>query len=194
MKAVAVLVAVAFASVVASADGPIFQSVTANNAYSEWEEETTKALKRSNEECSRAKEKLVRRLKFSLAGETRAGNLDEANKIQSAIVLIEAALPARKDAGQPKFSMTEALAGEWTVQYVGGSKQEFSFSGNAVQVKANGKIYNGNLAERNGDWWADMGDNDANRVSLAVGGRIFIEHWRGGANGPPHAVAVGVPR
>lgn len=163
----------------------MFQSVTARNAQARYRNELLEALRKFDAQITPAREAYLRALKVSLSGETKAGNLAEANKVQAEIEEIEAA-KLKVATGKPA-----APSGKFKIQFPGGNEQTFTFDGKSgVSVIADGRAVQGRVLQRGDQWYVDLGDRDTNRITIA-GNRIFVEHWRQEERGYPHSLASG---
>lgn len=167
-----------------------FQSVSARNAQNRYRNDLADATRKLDAQSGSARDAYLRILKTSLAGETKAGNLAEANRIQAEIEELGSAASATTKGSAAKAKPT-APSGKFRLQFPGGNEQIFDFDGKGgATIFADGRTIKGKVFQKGDHWYVDEGDRDTNRITIA-GNRIFVEHWRQEQKGNPHTLGSG---
>ena len=148
-----------------------FKSTKAQTAKKRYDEAASRAEQEYARKMGVARDAAAKELGEAMRAATKAGDLDEANRIKQALEELTAELP-------PPGS-GRGLVGRWEVRYSNGVRR-------AYEVKPDGAVTwtgggsrggRGTLRRAEGGWLLpEDGDGNAERWTLS-GERLFVEHF-----------------
>jgi hypothetical protein len=176
------LLAVALACALGAGDeraGWDFKSRPAQAAKKKLDELVAKAEEDYFRRVGVAREMASRELTDAMRAATKAGDLDEANKIKQALSDLAG--------GAPGPGSGRGLVGRWDAKYTNGYRRDYEIrpDGAIAWSEAAGPSGRGKIRREEGGAWLipDDGAGNAERWTL-VGDRVFIEHFHPSARYP----------
>ena len=162
----------------AAADQPgwDFQSRAAQAAKRKFEDAAAKAEQEYARRLNVARETAVKEFNDALRAATRAGDLDEANRVKAAIAELNEDAPVAN----------QGPLGRWVVRYSNGVTRETEIrpDGTVAWVDGDRKRGQGRLQRIGGGWLLpDDGNGNAERM-VVTADRLYVEHFHPASHYP----------
>ena len=138
-----------------------------------------------------AREAAARELNEAMRLATRAGDLDEANKIKRALDDLAQDTPAPAAGPGAAPGSARGPVGRWDMRYSNGVRRDYEIRPDGTVAWSSSNRAGKGKVERIENGWlvADDGDGNAERLTLA-GDRLFIEHFHPAARYPKQGTDI----